>query len=106
MSRKRKEREKRKKLHLYFIVATYVYASSQGQRMHSARTNQITRKSCFVNVKYQHVQDNPYYHVNQLKYQSNNEYIENLVTTELLEFPPFIFNQFAFFQCRHSFSSA
>ena len=31
-----KEREK-----MPFIVATYVYASSQGQRMHSARTNEM-----------------------------------------------------------------
>jgi hypothetical protein len=30
------EREREKKMP--FIVATYVYASSQGQRMHSART--------------------------------------------------------------------
>jgi hypothetical protein len=30
------ERERRKKIP--FIVATYVYASSQGQRTHSART--------------------------------------------------------------------
>ena len=40
MSRKKKERrEKEKKMP--FIVATYVYASSQGQRTHSARTNNI-----------------------------------------------------------------
>ena len=32
--RRKKEREK-----MPFIVATYVYASSQGQRTHSARTN-------------------------------------------------------------------
>ena len=37
MSRKReREREEKK---MPFIVATYVYASSQGQRTHSARTN-------------------------------------------------------------------
>ena len=37
MSRKkREEREKEKKMP--FIVATYVYASSQGQRTYSART--------------------------------------------------------------------
>ena len=34
MSRKKEEREK-----MPFIVATYVYASSQGQRTHSAPTN-------------------------------------------------------------------
>ena len=28
-----------------FIVATYVYASSQGQRTHSARTNLFVRDS-------------------------------------------------------------
>ena len=33
---RKKEREK-----LPFIVATYVYASSQGQRMHSARTKSL-----------------------------------------------------------------
>jgi hypothetical protein len=32
------EREKREKK-MPFIVATYIYASSQGQRTHSARTN-------------------------------------------------------------------
>ena len=45
MSRKKKERkrerEKRKKMP--FIMATYVYASSQGQRTHSARTNSLLR---------------------------------------------------------------
>ena len=35
MSRKKEEEEKK----MPFIVATYVYASSQGQRTHSARTN-------------------------------------------------------------------
>ena len=34
MSRKRKEEEK-----MPFIVSTYVYATSKGQRTHSARTN-------------------------------------------------------------------
>ena len=37
MSRKKKERKKEKKRP--FIVATYVYASSQGQRTQSAWTN-------------------------------------------------------------------
>ena len=36
MSRKKEEREREK---MPFIVATYVYASSQGQRTQSARTN-------------------------------------------------------------------
>jgi hypothetical protein len=36
MSRKRREREEKK---MPFIVATYIYASSQGQRKHSAWTN-------------------------------------------------------------------
>ena len=40
MSRKKK-RERRKREKMPFIVATYVYASSQGQRTHSARTNFI-----------------------------------------------------------------
>ena len=35
------ERKKEKKMQ--FIVATYVYASSQGQRTHSARTNYCIR---------------------------------------------------------------
>ena len=34
---RKKEREREKKMP--FVVATYVYASSQGQRTHSARTN-------------------------------------------------------------------
>ena len=38
MSRKKREREREEKK-MPFIVATYVYASSQGQRTHSARTN-------------------------------------------------------------------
>jgi hypothetical protein len=33
------ERRKGKEKKMPFIVATYVYASSQGQRTHSARTN-------------------------------------------------------------------
>ena len=37
MSRKR-ERRKKEREKMPFIVATYVYASSQRQRMHSART--------------------------------------------------------------------
>jgi hypothetical protein len=32
------ERRKKKEKKMPFIVATYVYASSQGQRTHSART--------------------------------------------------------------------
>ena len=38
MSRK-KERERKEKKKMPFIVVTYVYASSQGQRTHSAWTN-------------------------------------------------------------------
>ena len=38
MSRK-KEEEERERKKMLFIVATYVSASSQGQRTHSARTN-------------------------------------------------------------------
>jgi hypothetical protein len=38
MSRKRKEEKK-----MPFIVATYVYASSQGQRTHSARTKRALK---------------------------------------------------------------
>jgi hypothetical protein len=38
MSGRKKERGKKEKK-MPFIVATYVYASSQGQRTHSARTN-------------------------------------------------------------------
>ena len=33
------ERREKKEKKMPFIVATYVYASSQGQRTHSARTN-------------------------------------------------------------------
>ena len=35
------EREKKEEKKMPFIVATYVYASSQGQRTHSARTNKL-----------------------------------------------------------------
>ena len=38
MSRKKKKREEKK---MPFIVATYVYASSQGQRKHYASTKNI-----------------------------------------------------------------
>ena len=34
----KKEREREEEKKMPFIVATYVYASSQGQRTHSART--------------------------------------------------------------------
>ena len=40
MSRKKKKEERKKEeKKMPFIVATYVYASSHGQRTHSARTN-------------------------------------------------------------------
>jgi hypothetical protein len=40
MSRKKEEEEERKKEKIMpSTMATYVYASSQGQRTHSARTN-------------------------------------------------------------------
>ena len=45
MSRKKKEERKKEEKKMPFIVATYVYASSQGQRTHSARTNFISRIS-------------------------------------------------------------
>jgi hypothetical protein len=35
----RREKKVKKMPYAIFIVATYVYASSQGQRTHSARTN-------------------------------------------------------------------
>jgi hypothetical protein len=38
MSQKKREREK----NMPFIVATYVYASSQGQRTHPAQTNLVS----------------------------------------------------------------
>ena len=40
---RKKEREKK----MPFVVATYVYASSQGQRTHSARTNKQTNSSVY-----------------------------------------------------------
>jgi hypothetical protein len=40
------ERKKEKKMPL--IVATYVYASSQGLRTHSARTNKYTERDYMV----------------------------------------------------------
>ena len=33
-----------------FIVATYVYASSQGQRMHSARTNNLPKIMAYLSL--------------------------------------------------------
>ena len=40
MSRKKEDEERKKEREkMPFVVATYVYASSQGQRTHSARTN-------------------------------------------------------------------
>jgi hypothetical protein len=42
MSPEEREKERKKKeKKMPFIVATYVYASSQGQRTHSARTNNL-----------------------------------------------------------------
>jgi hypothetical protein len=38
MSWREREREREREKKMPFIVATYVYASSQGQRTHSART--------------------------------------------------------------------
>ena len=51
MSWREKEREREK---MTFLVATYVYAISQGQRTHSSRTNVTnygTQKSCRVGHK-------------------------------------------------------
>ena len=39
MSNELEERKREKEKKMPFIVATYVYASSNGQRTHSARTN-------------------------------------------------------------------
>ena len=39
MSWKKERERRRERAKMPFIVATYVYASSQGQRTHSARTN-------------------------------------------------------------------
>jgi hypothetical protein len=44
--RRKKERKKEKKVP--FIVATYVYASSQGQRTRSVRTNFTTHTTVFL----------------------------------------------------------
>jgi hypothetical protein len=38
MSPEEREKERKKEKKMPFIVATYVYASSQGQRTHSAPT--------------------------------------------------------------------
>ena len=48
MSRKKEERRKKEREKMPFIVATYVSASSQGQRTHSARTKIRSR---VINVK-------------------------------------------------------
>ena len=39
ISNEPEEREREEEKKMPFIVATYVYGSSQGQRTHSARTN-------------------------------------------------------------------
>jgi hypothetical protein len=41
MSRKKEEEERKKEKIMPSTMATYVYASSQGQRTHSARTNNV-----------------------------------------------------------------
>ena len=77
MSRKReREREERK---MPFIVATYVYASSQGQRTHSARTKstvdiqsflwQIMRKFIFKYIFYNLFCCCPFNHSSVLRYK-------------------------------------
>ena len=66
MSRK-KEREKEKKMP--FISATYVYASSQGQRTHSPRTNLLLflySKSKLVHPKQANYINKQKYTINQL----------------------------------------
>ena len=46
---RKRERERERERKMPFIVATYVYASSQGQRTHSARTKPwVKRKFPFV----------------------------------------------------------
>jgi peptidoglycan hydrolase CwlO-like protein len=45
------EREKKEKKKMPFIVANYVYASSQGQRTHSARTNSVRDSSLNFSLK-------------------------------------------------------
>ena len=46
------EREREKEKKMPFIVANYVYASSQGQRTHFARTNLVNiRNKNFVNME-------------------------------------------------------
>ena len=42
MSPEEREKERKKEKKMPFIVATYVYASSQGQRTHSAQTNFVS----------------------------------------------------------------
>jgi hypothetical protein len=49
----RKKEEERERKKMPFIVATYVYASSQGQRTHSARTNyKKARKPLQADMQY------------------------------------------------------
>ena len=47
MSRREREREK-----MPFMVATYIYASSQGQQTHSARTNTFMPARSTAQVTY------------------------------------------------------
>jgi hypothetical protein len=46
------EEERKKKKKMPFIVATYVYASNQGQSTHSARTNNILNKKLHYDEKH------------------------------------------------------
>ena len=53
MSRKKERRREREEKKMPFIVATYVYASIQGQRTHSAGTN-LMEATTKVNVWIMH----------------------------------------------------
>ena len=48
MSRKKERGEREREKKMPFIVATYVYASSQGQRTHSARTHFCIKTVCIL----------------------------------------------------------
>ena len=48
-----REKERKKEKKMPFVVATYVYASSQGQRTHSARTKMPFVVATYVYVNYE-----------------------------------------------------
>jgi hypothetical protein len=58
--KKQEKKRKQEKKNIPKIVATFVYASSQGQRTHSARTNSVSAMTTGA-AKVEHVSGAPGY---------------------------------------------